>query len=303
MIGITANARWTQNGVTVAGGYGPGFASHQLFWPCGIIVDDNQTIFIADSENHRVMRWIENDERGRIVAGGNNLGRQLDQLDRPTDVLIDIDNNSLIVCDRDNLRVVRWPLWNSTAEPEVLIENTACNGLAMDNRGYLYVSDYKNHDVRRYKFGDKVGTVVAGGHGQGDRVEQLNGPTYLFVDRYQAVYVSDNGNDRVMRWDKGAKRGIVVAGGRGRGSDTTKLYWPNGLLVDSSGTLYIADSGNNRILRWRQGETEGDVILGGNGCGSKPNQFNYLKGLSFDQYGNLYVADYWNHRVQRFSLV
>ncbi|CAF2145682.1 unnamed protein product [Rotaria magnacalcarata] len=87
--------------------------------------------------------------------------------------------------------------------------------------------------------GEKNGTLVAGGNGQGDGLNQLNEPTYLFVDRQQNVYVSDQNNKRVMKWDKGAKEGIVVAGGQGKGSALTQLSDPNGLFVDTLGTLYV----------------------------------------------------------------
>ena len=40
--------------------------------------------------------------------------------------------------------------------------------------------------------GDKNGIVVAGGNGQGNQLNQLHDPTYLFVDEEQAVYVSDD---------------------------------------------------------------------------------------------------------------
>ncbi|CAF1351281.1 unnamed protein product, partial [Rotaria magnacalcarata] len=103
-----------------------------------------------------------------------------------------------------------------------LIDNINCYGLAMDERRYLYVPDYGKHEVRRYKFGENIGTLVAGGNGAGAGLNQLQYPTYLFVDRQQNVYVSDNHNNRVMKWAKGAKEGIVVAGGQGQGSALTQ---------------------------------------------------------------------------------
>ncbi|CAF4262256.1 unnamed protein product, partial [Rotaria sordida] len=45
------------------------------------------------------------DTNGQVVAGGNGQGNRLDQLDHPTDVLIDKETDSLIICDRDNRRV------------------------------------------------------------------------------------------------------------------------------------------------------------------------------------------------------
>ena len=82
----------------------------------------------------------------------------------------------------------------------------------MDHQRYLYVSDVVEHEVRRYTIGDKNGIVVAGGNERGNQLNQLNFPTYFFVDKEQAVYVSDRDNHRVMKWDKGEKACILAAG-------------------------------------------------------------------------------------------
>ena len=50
----------------------------------------------------------------------------------------------------------------------------------MDQDGYLYVSDKEKHEVRRWKIGDIYGTLVAGGNGAGDHLNQLNCPTDIF---------------------------------------------------------------------------------------------------------------------------
>ncbi|CAF4787452.1 unnamed protein product, partial [Rotaria sp. Silwood2] len=170
------------------------------------------------------------DTKGQVVAGDNGAGRRLDQLYYPTDVLIDKETNSLIICDPGNRRVVRWSRRSGTTQGEILIDNVDPWGLAMDDQKYLYISDYKKHEVRRYQIGDKNGTIVAGGNDKGAGLNQLNYPTYIFVDQQQTVYVSDNGNHRVMKWNKGAKEGIVVAGGQGQGNALTQLKNPNGLF-------------------------------------------------------------------------
>ncbi|CAF4826765.1 unnamed protein product, partial [Rotaria sp. Silwood2] len=193
------------------------------------------------------------DTNGKVVAGDNGAGRRLDQLNGPTDVLIDKETNSLIICDRDNRRVVRWSRRSGTTQGEILIDNVDPFGLAMDDQRYLYISDTEKHEVRRYKIGDKNGTIVAGGNGKGNGLNQLNWPKYLFVDQQQTVYVSDSNNDRVMKWNKGAKEGIVVAGGQGEGNALTQLSHPGGLFVDTLGTIYVADSGNDRVMRWPKG--------------------------------------------------
>ncbi|CAF2248797.1 unnamed protein product, partial [Rotaria magnacalcarata] len=287
---IPANAKWAQNGVTIAGGHGSGGAANKLSYPHGLFVDDDQTVVIADYLNN-------------LVAGGNGYGNGLHQLDRPTDVLIDKETDSLIICDQGNRRVVRLSRRSGTTQGEILIDNIRCHGLAMDEQRYLYVSDVAKVEVRRYQFGEKNGTLVAGGNGKGDGLNQLNSPGYLFVDRDHSVYVSDYYNNRVMKWKKGATEGIVVAGGQCQGNALTQLNSPNGLFADTVGTLYVADTLNHRVMRWTQGDKkQGAVIVGGNGQGAGVNQFNTPVGLSFDRHGNLYVTDMRNNRVQRFSI-
>ncbi|CAF4387265.1 unnamed protein product [Rotaria magnacalcarata] len=295
-VNIRANAKWTQNGVTIAGG--------QLYDPCGLFVGDDQTVVIADFGNHRIMQWKNgNTTNGEVVAGGKCEGNGLHQLRYPTDVLIDKETDSLIICDYGNGRVVRWSRRSGTTQGEILIENINCYGLTMDERRYVYVSDYGKGEVRRYQFGENIGTLVAGGSGQGSGLNQLKSPAYLFVDRQQNVYVSDYGNYRVIKWKKGATEGIVVAGGQGAGSALTQLNGPCGLFVDTLGTLYVAEWGIHRVMRWTQGDKkQGTVILGGNGAGAGANQFNGPVGLSFDRHGDLYVTDSRNNRVQRFSI-
>ncbi|CAF2909767.1 unnamed protein product [Rotaria sp. Silwood2] len=242
------------------------------------------------------------DTNGQLIAGGHGNGNQLDQLSGPTDVFIDKETDSLVICDTMNGRVSRWPRRSGATQVEIFIDNISCWGLVMDDQRYIYISDTNKHEVRRYQIGDKNGTLVAGGHGKGASLNQLNVPTFVFVDQQQTVYVSDYNNHRVMKWNKGANEGIVVGGGQGKGNALTQLYYPTGLFVDTLGTLYVADSGNHRVMRWPKGEKHGTVIAGGNGEGKGASQFNLLGGLSFDRHGNLYVVDRWNNRVQHFSI-
>ncbi|CAF5187488.1 unnamed protein product, partial [Rotaria magnacalcarata] len=171
------------------------------------------------------MQWKNGDTtNGLVVAGGKGEGNGLNQLNYPTDVLIDKETDSLIICDRDNRRVVRWSRRSGTTQGEILLDNIYCWGLAMDEQRCLYVSNTEKHEVRRYKLGEKNSTLVAGGNGCCDGLHQLSWPTYLFVDRQQNVYVSDQSNHRVMKWVEGAKEGIVVAGGHGSGYGLSELF-------------------------------------------------------------------------------
>jgi sugar lactone lactonase YvrE len=300
-IDIHPNAKWQKNGLTVAGGNGQGNGINQLYNPCSLYVDDDQTVYVADLSNHRIVEWKWGATSGQVVAGGNGQGSGAHQLSNPRDVIVDKERDSLIICDNSNRRVVRWPRRNGTSG-ETIISNIDCQGLTMDENGSLYVTDVGKDEVRRYRTGESQGTVVAGGNGSGNRLDQLSYPRYVFVDRDHSVYVSDRVNHRVMKWVEGAKQGIVVAGGQGKGNGLTQLSYPEGVVVDQLGTVYVADRANARIMRWVKGAREGSVIVGGNGKGGQSYQLNVPEGLSFDRHGNLYVVDRGNHRVQKFNI-
>ena len=49
-----------------------------------------------------------NATNGQIVAGENGQDNQTDRLHYSIDVIIDQENNSLLIADRRNRRVMRW---------------------------------------------------------------------------------------------------------------------------------------------------------------------------------------------------
>ncbi|CAF1104339.1 unnamed protein product [Adineta steineri] len=298
----TKKNQYKQFAITVAGGNRKGDQLNQLCDPHGMFIDNDKSIYIADCSNQRIMKWKLNSTEGQIIAGGNGEGNQNNQLNGPTDIIFDKENNSFIISDMYNTRVVRYFDQNQTKQ-KVFISNIYCWSLTIDKDGFIYVSDYYNQEVRRWKQGDKKVELVAGGNGQGNHLNQLNHPTFIFIDEEYSLYISDKENHRVMKWKKGAKEGIIVAGGNGQGNSLKQLSSPYGVIVDHLGQIYVADCRNDRVMRWREGDKEGEIVAGGNGKGNQPNQLNLPIGLSFDNEENLYVVDNENHRVLKYEKI
>ncbi len=286
--------------MTVAGGKGEGNESDRLNGPRSIYVDDdNQSIYISDSLNHRIVKWKFGLENGQVVAGGNGKGKRMNQLDTPTDAILDKKNNSLIICDYENERVVRWYPGNDRYQ-QIMIANTVCWGLTIDNNDDLYVSDTEKHQVRRWKQGDTNGKIVAGGNQAGSDFNQLLGPRYIFVDGDYSVYVAEFFNARVTKWVKDAKEGILVASR----DDSGNPDYPDrvsGVIVDHMDNIYMSDMTGCKVTRWLPDAIKGTTAVG-MGCGHDKDQLFFASDLSFDRQGNLYVADTSNHRVQKFAV-
>ena len=280
----------TPTGITIVGGNGNGSELNQLNKPTGICVDDHQTIYVVDLNNHRIVKWKKGATNGRVVAGGNGKGNASNQLNAPVDMIIDYHSDTFIIADRGNQRVVQWPRRNAQ-KGRTIISNIDCRSLAMNNFGDLYVVDLEKYEVRRWKVGEKQGALVAGGNGKGAGLNQLNGPRGIVVDGNESIYIADCANHRVVKWLKGAKEGIVVAGGQTSGASLKQLAHPREIFVDKAETVYVADYGNNRIVRWLKGSSEGELEL---------DQLNKPNDIFCDEYNNLYVVENGNNRIQKF---
>lgn len=278
-----------------------GPVANRFHSPLGICITHSQNLLIADSLNHRIMKYDLYIGDMKRIAGKDIQGYAPDLLARPSTVLYHKMTKSYIIADRYNRRILQC-FRRSKPSSKTIIPNISCFGLAVDEKGYIYVSDTDRHEVRRYQVGRKYGKVVAGGRGQGRRLNQLNNPTYICIGNDQSLYISDSHNDRVVRWDKGCQAGVVVAGGEAKGKEIDQLHHPSGILVDRWDTVYVADCRNHRVMRYAKGK-EPDIIVGDRFLsGSDSDKFICPEGLAFDREGNLYVADTNNHRIQRFRI-
>lgn len=187
------------------------------------------------------------------------------------------------------------------------------SGIAVDQQGYLYISDQNNHSIRKISpLGDVItfaGSKNAGAvDGRGSDA-RFKSPAGICIDHRGFIYLADRGNNliRVI-----SPEGIVstlagsgkagFADGKGK---MAKFNGPTGIAVDSLGFIYVADQINNRI---RKISPAGDVsTLAGNGEFSirdgDGNQaaFRYPTALVFDWEENLYVADQLNHSIRKIS--
>ena len=207
---------------------------NQLNHPYGLFVDNDGIVYIVDSLNFRLIKWTPGASTGRVVAGGNKEGNQNYQLSYATKSIVD-KNRTMFICDSDNKRVQI--LLKNAYQGQTMIANVSCIGLAMDSKKSLYVSDNEQFRLTAWP----GGKLVAGGNGQGSRLDQFWNSDHIFVDHDRSIYVVDFSNDRVMKWAVNGKEGVIVAGGNGWGNGTNQLAAPTSVVVDHMGTKYVAD--------------------------------------------------------------
>lgn len=286
-----------------------------LYYNYGIRVADNNTLYIADQYNHRVLVVPSNSTNASIIIG-NGYGTSINQMNYPTDVFV--TNNGIYVLDSYNYRVVYWN--KNGTNPTLVAGSTGVAGGSTSyntfNRGYqifvdiygnLYLSDQANHRVLRFAPNSKNGTnatVVAGTGSSGDGPDVLNSPWGIFVDTDLTLYIADTGNHRIQRWKYYACNAVTVAGRVTiSGSGLYQLNNPTAVAVDSNQYLYIVDKGNNRLLRWAPEACMGVCLAGcTTGAGTSSTQLSTPFSIAFDSQGSIYVSDTNNHRVQKFQV-
>ena len=191
---------------------GGGSANNQLFDPQGVALDSSTgTLYIADSGNNRIMRYLVGASSGTVVAGNNGPGTGNTQLSYPRGVYYCILTNSLIIANSNAHNLVRW-VSGASSWVTVAGSSTGVSGntpllfnapriIAFDLMGNMYVADENNQRIQLFLPGQLNGTTIAGITGTSGSTSRLfNGPCALAIDNHLNLYVADISNHRIQKF-------------------------------------------------------------------------------------------------------
>jgi DNA-binding beta-propeller fold protein YncE len=141
----------------IGGSYGT--QVDQMKYPQGLFIrHDLEAIllYIADSENHRILVWLSNSTSGQIIAGiTSSYGSRPDQLWNPTALIVD-ENQCMFIVDSLNSRILKWPIGQSFG---LIIAGNEQSGslpnqlnspfaFAFNSYGALIVADTNNNRIQ-----------------------------------------------------------------------------------------------------------------------------------------------------------
>lgn len=278
---------------TNMGGYsgdGGQATAAELFLPTSVALDSLGNIYIADYFNNRIR--MVNASTGIITTvAGNGTGAfsgdggqaTAAELYQPSGVVIDHSGN-LYIADAKNNRIRKVVLstgiistvaGNGTAAysgdggQATAAELDYPQGLAVDDTGNIFITDWGNSCIRKVRIRTGVITTVAGngnaaymGDGGQATAAELNYPIDVKLDSIGNLYIADALNHRLRMVN--ASTGIIstVAGngtsgftGNGGLATSAELDYPDGIGFDRYGNIYFADGFNNVI----QEVTESDA--------------------------------------------
>ena len=278
----------TNNGLRQ--GYSLALDSSALNGATGLAVDDNGTVYIADTQNQLILQ--------RSGSGATTVAAGL---------VASIGNN-------DGVNV--WPLWAEFDFPE---------GIAVDSGTNLYVTDTFNNSVRKVSLlsGTWTTTTICGSFatkgnldGSGSNA-MFNNPIGIAVDSGTNLYVADTYNSTIRQltcsgtiWTATTIAGSPSVNGTSDGTGSAALFaYPYGIAVDSGTNLYVVDSGNYTIrMLTLSGSTWTSQTIAGtpgvtgtaDGVGAAA-QFGYPTMVAVDKVGHLFVADTGNSTIRMLT--
>jgi squalene-hopene/tetraprenyl-beta-curcumene cyclase len=197
------------------------------------------------------------------------------------------------------------------------------HGVAAGDDLWVYVSDMKNHTIRRISPTGVVSTVAgkAGEEGAADGVggeARFRQPEGVAVGPDGTLYVADTYNFTVRTISKG---GVVrtLAGQAGSPGDAdgrgpeARFCMPMGVAVDGAGNVYVADADydgtatGNCLVRKITPEGIVSTLAGRSGApggadGKGPEaRFTKCVGIAVTRDGTVYVADTGAHTIRRIT--
>src|SRR5262245_3705045 len=203
-------------------------------------------------------------------------------------------------------------------KPATSIKLVYPNGLALDDKGDLYISDVGTHRILKLSRLGRLIVIAGTGEGSyggdgGPAIKaQLHAPHDIQFDSEGNLFIADSYNHRIRRIDR---QGVIttVAGtgrapyaGYGHPAPKDSLNNPQGIAVDRGGNLLIADTYNRVVRRLDRNGTmtviAGSVAgLAGDGGPAREAQLNLPMAVAVGPDGSIYVSDAANSRIRRIT--
>lgn len=174
---------------------GKGEGSETYFQaPLGIAVDAGGHVYVCDSRRHMILVL---DRKGRITGhiGKRGGGKEPGEFRYPSRVVI--SGGELFVLDSGNTRVEVLDLGGHFRREVRLAEADPEDGLAVDEKKNLYVSDGQISVINVF---DREGRFLYKFGRAGTKGGEFNQPSGMWVEPGNGLFVADAGNHRVQEF-------------------------------------------------------------------------------------------------------
>ncbi len=285
---------------------GSGVEAGQFKRPRGVAVAPDGTIYVADTENHRIQHL---DVEGNVLhVWGSFADSSLGEAPggtfyEPWGIEVGPDG-SVYVADTWNHRIQKFTpdgefinTWGFFGQAETPYALWGPRDIAINWQGQVLVSDTGNKRIVVY---DADGNAITEFGTAGLELGQFDEPVGLAIGLDEDLYVVDTWNQRIQQfllspqniyepvnsWD--------VVGWYGQSLDNKPF-----LDVSSNGNVFATDPEGYRVLQFT---SDGEFVNYFGNLSTGPDGFGLVGGIAVDQNDGVWVSDPGNDRVMHFTL-
>lgn len=284
----------------------PGVEAGQFRRPRGIAIAPDNTIYVADTENHRIQHL---DHEGNVLqVWGSFADISLGAAPggtffEPWGIAVD-QEGFVYVADTWNHRIQKFSpsgeflnTWGYFGQAETPFALWGPRDIVIDAVNRIYVTDTGNKRVVIYNpQGDALGSFGSVGMAPG----QFDEPVGLALSSEQQLYVADTWNQRIQAFNIMGENQFEfrtswdITGWYGQSLDNKPF-----LAGDSSGRVYATDPEAYRVLIFSQ---DGEFIGFWGDLSTGVDGFSLVGDIAIDEDDSAWVTDPGNNRLLHFQL-
>ncbi len=283
-----------------------GSGEGQLALPRGLAIAPDGSIYVADSNNHRIQKFSADGAfqmswgsyatlDGESAPGGT--------FNEPWGIAVGPDGN-VFVADTWNHRIQKFSaagefitMWGVPGLAEEPDHFWGPRGIAVDDDGLVYVTDTGNNRVVIF---DENGVYQTQFGSNGINPGEFDEPVGIAVDENGLVYVADTWNQRIQIFEPVKPEGYGVL-----------RYWEVNawfgqsinnkpfLALDVDNNIFVTDPDAFRVLEFDQA---GNFLRGWGEASSGIDGFSSPSGIAVGGDGRVWVSDAENNFALGFTL-
>lgn len=286
-----------------------GNGNGELNAPRGMAVAQDGTIYVADSQNHRIQQFSQNGEflnswgEFADVSSGQAPGGTFNE---PWGIALAQDG-SVFVTDTWNHRVQKFSsngefikMWGNFGQGETSDAFWGPRGIVVDSQNRVFITDTGN---KRIVVFSTDGEFITQFGSTGVEPGQFDEPVGIAINGKGSIYIADTWNQRVQvftydiddempafiynnSWD--------VNGWFGQSLDNKPF-----IAVDDVGNVFITDPEGYRVLEF---SSDGSFIQGWGDYSAGVDGFGLPSGITTSPDNKVWVSDAGNHRLLQYTI-
>lgn len=255
-------------------------ANKTFLFPKSISTDSLGNLYVIEAESNKIHRITPDGKNIEVFAGSRKQGsdngmKSKASFNNPNGMIADMLANIYVADTKNNLirKITNKGNVTTFAGTGMVGKNNGnksqasfnCpEGIIIDSKNIIYISDTKNHLIRKIKNG--IVTTIAGSgkkasiDGNG-KLASFEFPGSMSIDKDDNIYVVETKTNKIRKiTNKGKVTTIAGSGISGINDGTgnkSSFNSPTGITTTISGFTYVSDTNNNKI---RQISEDGEVL-------------------------------------------